>query len=51
MGDDLSKERRITLTSCLGGEKEEEEEEEYDVCGCGYPNANAFIYIVCYNIV
>jgi hypothetical protein len=30
MGDDLSKERRITLTSCLGGEKEEEEE-EYDV--------------------
>ena len=40
MGDDLSKERRITLTSCLGGEKEEEEEEEYDVCGCGYPNGH-----------
>jgi len=39
MGDDLSKERRNTLTSCLGGEKEEEEE-EYDTCGCGYPNGH-----------
>ena len=39
MGDDLSKERRNTLTFCLGGEKEEEEE-EYDVCGCGYPNGH-----------
>jgi len=39
MGDDLSKERRITLTSCLGGEKEEEEE-EYVTCECGYPNGH-----------